>query len=356
TTMLDGLNDDCQLTIIKYLNLNDQIALYLATGGISNRVISNVIHAWEQQLCFKLNSDNYTQFKETPELLDIFLSSINATVQKLKLEWVTMDFLKRWEDYTFPNMKTLEYTLDRCHSKTNVADDALEIMAKLFPELRSLKTYNSFYYGLLAKWTQLRKLELTEWCENVYNHERPEMIISCQLLEELTLSCDFHWPHIYDAILGLPKLHTLSYCLGFIRDDILTELHNRGRDIHKMVFNDCIWLYCNSKLHKLRNLRHLILLEEKNVTSQLISELVAGLKQLVQIDLIDFQIWTSETELWKTIARCPSLKILNISGMQMYEDFFVIDRSIMENTLNNRSQPLTLHCHNTGENETLVSE
>ncbi|XP_060652935.1 uncharacterized protein LOC132789145 isoform X3 [Drosophila nasuta] len=272
---METINDDCWLEIINYLNLEDQLALYKATNGLSNRVSSNVIYSWKHQLNFTLDGNAYEKFEEMPELLDVFLSNINDTMQGLELQWVTLKFLYRWKNYTFPNMRTLEYTVDDCDIDCD--KEVIGIMTELFPGLRSLKS-------------------------------------DAEMLEK------------------------------------------RGKDVHTIVFNDCIWEFSIPTLRKLRNLRQLTLLDNDGFTSEELRELIVDLKQLEQIDLVDFQIWSSETELWQTVACCPSLKILNLSGMQLYENFFEFGRRVMEKTLNNRSHDLTLHCHNTGANENLIRQ
>ncbi|XP_060652927.1 uncharacterized protein LOC132789145 isoform X2 [Drosophila nasuta] len=322
---METINDDCWLEIINYLNLEDQLALYKATNGLSNRVSSNVIYSWKHQLNFTLDGNAYEKFEEMPELLDVFLSNINDTMQGLELQWVTLKFLYRWKNYTFPNMRTLEYTVDDCDIDCD--KEVIGIMTELFPGLRSLKSDGTFYCGALPKWTQLRKLDLSEWSPdyNTYRSDSPEEIAKCMLMEELLLP---------DAEM----------------------LEKRGKDVHTIVFNDCIWEFSIPTLRKLRNLRQLTLLDNDGFTSEELRELIVDLKQLEQIDLVDFQIWSSETELWQTVACCPSLKILNLSGMQLYENFFEFGRRVMEKTLNNRSHDLTLHCHNTGANENLIRQ
>ncbi|XP_034113597.2 uncharacterized protein LOC117574072 [Drosophila albomicans] len=64
----------------------------------------------------------------------------------------------------------------------------------------------------------------------------------------------------------------------------------------------------------------------------------------------------NEAALWQTVDCCPSLKILNISNMYLKKDFCDRNRCVMEKTLSNRSQDLTLNCHNIGENEKLIRQ
>ncbi|KAL7741747.1 hypothetical protein ACLKA6_000358 [Drosophila palustris] len=95
--------------------------------------------------------------------------------------------------------------------------------------------------------------------------------------------------------------------------------------------------------------------EDDGFTSEALQELITALPQLERLDLVNFQFWKLETELWETVACCPSLKILNISSMPLYADFFhTRSRRPMERVLEMRSTPLTLHCPDTGEYEHLI--
>ncbi|XP_034100931.2 uncharacterized protein LOC117565769 isoform X1 [Drosophila albomicans] len=209
--MLDALNDDCQLAIIKYLNLFDRIALYEATKGTSNRLNKNIAYAWKLQLSFVLDWNNYKKFEEMPELLDVFLSNCSATMQELKLLRVKLDFLKRWENYTFPRMKTLEYTLE---TGDQAADEAIRTLVKIFPGLHSLKPYGNFRCVVLQKWTQMRKLDLSEsW--HYYDYDWAKDIAKCQLLEELTLDDCTIGSNNYDDLMAMPKLHKLCIVSAF---------------------------------------------------------------------------------------------------------------------------------------------
>ncbi|KAH8263473.1 hypothetical protein KR044_009336, partial [Drosophila immigrans] len=345
--MLEALNDDCWLDIIKYLKLEDQIALYEATKGVLNRVNSNVVYAWEHQICFTFNYLTYEKFEQMPELMDIFLSSINATVQKLKLEMVTVEFLKRWENYTFPSMETLEYTFEEWDTYLERGNATILIVAKLFPGLSSLKPYGGINSDLLPNWPQLRKLDLSKWTPDYYGFYLPENLKKCPQLEELIVSDSFRWPQYYDELMALPKLHTFTFCLYDCDDELRDQLLEKcGKEIHTIIFNSCVWEFSSYLLHKMSNLRRMTLLEHDVLTTDEFCELFGGFKQLEHIDLIDHCIRYGEAEFWQIVASCPSLKVLNISGINLNDDFFSLDRLVMNDTLNNRSQPLTLHYHN----------
>ncbi|XP_062129956.1 uncharacterized protein LOC133841297 isoform X4 [Drosophila sulfurigaster albostrigata] len=349
--MLDALNDDCQLAIIKYLNLFDRIALYEATKGTSNRLNKNVAYAWKLQLSFILDWRDYKKFEVMPELLDVFLSNCSATMQELKLDEVKLDFLKRWESYTFPRMKTLEYTLE---SGYQAADEAIRTMAKLFPGLHSLKPHGDFHCVVLQKWTQMRKLDLSNWCYYECEYDWVKDIGKCQLLEELTLDDCRIGSNNYDDLMALPKLRKL--CLLSASEVELAKLfEKRAVDVHRIIFSNDRPNRHMTTLRKMRNVRHFNMMDIQNHFSiENLRDLIKIWKQLEQIDLIDFTIWSGEAELWQTVASCPTLKILNILNTDMRKDFFEVGRRIMEETLNNRSKTLTLNCYDAHYEELII--
>ncbi|XP_060662207.1 uncharacterized protein LOC132795474 isoform X3 [Drosophila nasuta] len=323
--MLETLNNDCWLEINKCLSLKDQIALYEAFKGISNNLMYDVAFAWEHQRCFSLDPDCYEKFEEMPELLDIFLSSIKATLK----------FLRLWENYTFPSMKTLEYTLD---------------------EDWSVKPYGGFECSTLVKFTQLRQLDLSDWTIDYLPYHCPEELATCPLIEKLIIPIFLYFPEVYEGLMALPKMHTVSFYLNGQDDILAAMLEKRGNDVQKMTFNHSIWKFSVPTLHKLRNLRQLTLLNENRLKSDKLLKVIANLKQLEQLDLINYQMILCEAALWQTVDCSPSLKILNISNMYLKKDFYDVNRCVMEKTLNHRSQDLKLHCHNTGENEKLIRQ
>ncbi|XP_062127553.1 uncharacterized protein LOC133839919 isoform X5 [Drosophila sulfurigaster albostrigata] len=149
----------------------------------------------------------------------------------------------------------------------------------------------------------------------------------------------------------LPKLRTLAYYA--YRDDILEVLlEKRGSDIHKITFHDCIWMHSMTTLCKLSHL-HQLTLKEERFTGEELCKLITDLRHLQRLDIIDHRSMLNEAKLWQAVASCPSLKILNISGIKLHNEFFEFSRCLMETTLKNRSQPLVLYCHNTDENEKL---
>ncbi|XP_062141338.1 uncharacterized protein LOC133849342 isoform X2 [Drosophila sulfurigaster albostrigata] len=100
-------------------------------------------------------------------------------------------------------------------------------------------------------------------------------------------------------------------------------------------------------------LHQLTLLEEHCFTADKLHKLITDLRHLQRLDIIAHRVMLNEAKLGQVAASCPSLKILDISGIKLHNEFFEFSRCLVEATLKNRSQPLALYCHNTDENEKL---
>lgn len=351
---MDTLNDDCQLLIIEYLNLEDQLALYAATKEEpTNRWISNVRYYWQHQESFSLDSDHFQLFTEKPELLDDFLSCVSSTVQQLDLQLVTLDKLKGWRHYSFSKMRSLEYSMDDDDAECN--GDLFKLTSELFPELTHFKPYGVFNCVHFKNWMCLRKLDLSEcWSiSGIHDEENgfAKEIAELKMLEELIIENHIFEEGFYSMLMSLPKFRKLTYHMGCKHDGFSGT---RILDIDKITFNDSIWSINLHTLQSIKNLRQLTLLGADGFTNKKLQELVMALPRLERLDLIDFSLSRSEIELWKTVDCCPFLKILNISSTRLDVDYFDISRRPMENVLNKRSTPLTLHCHDIGKCEHLI--
>lgn len=345
---MEELNDDCQLYIINYLDLTDQLALWRATRNLSERWNSNICLSWRHQVSYSLDSCVFEEFDNDPALVDAFLSSICDTLQSVEFKYVKLDNLKLWCTYKFPNVRELKYTLDDDEEPCN-HQTVLELSAEIFPALNSLKPYGKIHSLKVEDFKQLRRLDLTE-CE-ISN------LSGIETIEELIIEL-YYAENLFDAddLTSLPKLKTLSYEYRVEHEILLDKvIQKRCKDITELSFHDCIWAYHLTILQSPKCLRRLTLIEDDGFLVDQLHTIVAHLPQLEQLDLVDFQFFSTEIQLWQTVSACPSIKIFNISGMQLYEDFFEPYRRYMEQALRNRNAPLTLHCHNTGVNRHLVS-
>ncbi|XP_034472990.1 uncharacterized protein LOC117780538 [Drosophila innubila] len=348
---MDALNDDCHLLIIRHLNIIDQFSLFEATKEEPTcRLSSNVRYTWQHQQSFTLDFSHFLSFEEKPGLLDDFLSIISPTVKELDLHFVTLDYLKRWRPYKFPQVLSLKYTLNDDDAESN-GNLVILLIAELFPRLTNLKAYGVFDCIHLDSLMYLRKLDMSE-CWSLTHRYECEQMGELKMLEELIIPNQGFEMGLCESIMRLPKLQTLTYNMNCDQIGFVSGM--RAKDIERITFNDSIWEFRLPALQSLINLRQLSLLEDDGFTSNQLQELIAALPRLERLDLINFQLWRFEIDLWETVACCPSLKILNISSMQLYADFFYINRRPMEKVLDMRSTPLTLHCHDTGENEHLI--
>jgi len=202
----------------------------------------------------------------------------------------------------------------------------------------------------------LRKLDLSEcWSiSGIHDDENgfAKEIAELKMLEELIIENHIFDEGFYSMLMSLPKFRKLTYHMGCKQDGFSGT---RILDIDKITFNDSIWSINLPILQSIKSLRQLTLLGADGFTNKKLQELVMALPRLERLDLIDFSLSRSEIELWKTVDCCPSLKILNISSTRLDADFFDISRRPMENALNKRATPLTLHCHDIGKYEHLVS-
>lgn len=295
---MDQLNDDCQLRIIKYLDLTDQVLLWKATKHFSERLNANICRAWQQQLNFTLDWVMY-DLEDDPEVMDEFLLSICETLQSLKIEEARLDNFQLWRKYKYPNMRELEYWMDEYEDLCN-HDPVLELFAELFPALSSLKPYGELDCLKICDFKHLRRLDLTE--SVILDLKESES------LEELIIdfgleSKDFN----FNSLMCFPKLQALSYKCQKGSEELLDKIiKERGNDI-------------------------------------------------TELDLDDLQYYSTETQLWNTVSACPSLKILNLSRVGLSEEFFSLSREYMNQALKDRSVPFTLYCHNTHVDKDLVS-
>ncbi|KAM8716043.1 hypothetical protein ACLKA7_002998 [Drosophila subpalustris] len=255
--------------------------------------------------------------------------NISPTVQQLDQRSITLDNLSCLMPYTFPKMMSVKYTLERNEAQCN-GIRFIELVAELFPGLESNEPYGVIDCVHLKNFTRLRKLDLRHsWIRWSYREYNSEIIGDLKSLEELIIPEQ-----------KTNNVHVIDVGPG-------THLTNTIQVISQAKL---------PALQSLISLRQLTLLEDDGFTSEALQELITALPQLERLDLVNCQFWKVETELWETVACCPSLKILNISSMPLYADFFhTRSRRPMERVLEIRSTPLTLHCPDTGEYEHLIN-
>ncbi|XP_030079182.1 uncharacterized protein LOC111602463 isoform X2 [Drosophila hydei] len=344
--MIDNVNDDCQFIIINYLNYSSQFWLWVASKDFAPRLHRNVSYILQRKTSHAL--DYYHWFGEyvhnPTELEDDFLRTISSTVEHLDLKSVNLKNLECLMKHSFPCIRSLHYRPDKVDGTEH--DEALELLVKLFPGLTSFKPFGPVDGGVIEKLKNLRKLDLSR--SSLFNTRLS--LRTFQELEHLVISLYFFKGISIETILNLPKLRSFSFSTESTQNkSILSEIiEQRGLDIRELSFRFIDWSQSLDKLKQLKNLRQLMLMEDSFKKAHF-QAWISNLPELEQLNMVGGQFWYYERDLWKAVASCSSLKILNFSDTLIDDEFYDSSRHHMEEALNNRSQPLLLHCYNTGE-------
>lgn len=334
--MIDKLNDDCQLRIIDCLDFPDQLALFKATKNFSKRLNANVCWTWRKKEMFPLGCLLH-ELDDSPEMLHEILSTIGETLQSLKIKRLTQQQLKWLKNYKFPNVCELTCKEARCSGFIYLD---MDLLSEIFPALKSLTLYNISLEDCIKidNFKQLRKLSVFEmW--NIYE------IGGSETVEELSIG-DNVVTYVYKDLGEFPKSQTLS--MSIYNDDqseLVKVFTERGNDITELSFNVSFReTYTTTLQSCLKSLIRLSLINE-DCSMQDLQTAVSAMPMLEQLDLVNFESLSTEIQLWNIVIACPLLKILYISGLHQ-DDFFERGRHHMKQALQNRSLPLTLHCHN----------
>lgn len=338
--MIENINDDCQLIIINYLDYQSQYFLWASSKFFAPRLHRNVTDVLQRKSSHVL--DYKYMFLEknghnSSKLEDAFISTICSTVQHLELKSVTMKHLICFMQHSFPCIRSLEYRPDKINGSEYRG--TLRRLVVLFPGITSFKTFGPVYRGMW-KWKFLEQL----------NKNRGVSLHTFQELEHLSVNMYFLRTTSIDSVLNLPKLRTFSFSTECPQNRSLLSkiLEQRREDICKLGFRFIDWTSSLESLLLLKNLRQLTLITDFFKIGHFQS-LVSNLPVLEQINFVGGQFWRYETDLWETVASCSSLKVLNLSGTLIEDAFYDSSRRYMHEALDNRSQPLLMHCYNTGE-------
>lgn len=224
-----------------------------------------------------------------------------------------------------------------CYIETDVVP-LVHLIAKLFPELNSIKPCGPFDLILLTNWKHLRQVDLRD-CRPISRTDKvPNICERLQKLEELKISNEFLTELQFKQLLCLPKLRTLVM-KRMSQLNCIIEM--RANDVENITVD----YFSPKELFDIRNfinLHQVTLRWYNNITAKDIQKLISNLPLLQRLN-IPSRIVNSEHELWETVACCPTLKTLSLSDIKLDELMFSSSRRKMEMVLNERSTLLTLH-------------
>lgn len=333
--MFDQLNDDCQLHIIKYLNLKNQIVLWKATKKFSDRMNSNICRHWQCNMKYHLDWSFFNEVKDDPEFIDEILSIICETLQSLNLTSRDFSQLKLLKKYNFPNIRMLVIYRER---EERIHE--LNSMAEIFPTISSLKLMDFNLDNFkVEKFKQLRKLFLWD-CEKIYNAFGSESLE--ELISAMPSGDDFFYSK---GLMCLPTLRTLAFeCDEFSMPFIRSIIKERSSDITELSFYYCLRHYIDPMILQWPKRLTRVTFDENTLSMEKLYTLVAGWPLLERIDLLCNDTFSSEIQLWKIVNACPRLKIFYINiWYGALNNFFKPSRHYMDDALKNRSELLTLH-------------
>ncbi|XP_064552295.1 uncharacterized protein LOC135438076 isoform X1 [Drosophila montana] len=368
--MFDKLNEDCWLTILKYVKLSDQLAL----AQISNSLQCTVRYHWQHLKEAHLDHDVLDRFEQHPNEMQEFVQLASGSLQRLILKRASMALLESWKSYRFPKLVSL--SCDMCFTSQEAADEETLLLTELFPHLTQLTLLSSTSGRHLWTWDKLEELHLmccesldTSTFEQIFSSmplrkltllfygysvnlgEGVLPVSKCATLEELVI--DDH--HLLGAflpnLLQLPRFRRLAfYTRDYYEGLLLTVAKLRPLKVKSLLFNDAFWSSSrvSDVITRMSNLRCLALYDDDIETKELYN-ICAILPQLEELHLMKMRALPTPTQLWDIVAACKTLKVLNLSSSQLDKQFLDLSATCLDRVLRKRnaSSPLTLHLHNT---------
>lgn len=368
--MFDKLNGDCWLTILKYVNLKDQVAL----AHISKSLHSVVRYHWEHLKTACLDQALLEHFEQQPHDMEEFLHLASGSLQNLKLKQADIALLQKWRSYEFPKLTTIDCDLG--FKDEEETDEKILLFTELFPHLRQLTLLGNTTGRHIWFWDQLQELHLM-CCESLdksifdqifgvmplrkltllfygYNTNMGEDVLpisKCATLEELVMDDHHLLGDFMPNLLKLPRLRRLAF---YTRDYYEYLLQTVGKlrplRVKALLFHDSYWSSSrvSHAIMSMTNLRRLVLHDDDIETKELY-KICATLPQLEELHLTKMRALPTATQLWDMVGASESLRILNLSGSRLDDQFLYLSALCLDRVLKKRSEssPLTLHLHKT---------
>lgn len=365
---MDSINEDVWIVILKFLPMSDQLSL----AQVNESIASYVKYQWKHLKRVTLTREDLEFLDRNEELMQECLGGWSRSVERLNLPNASRDLLRKWTEYSFPQLRSLD-----CHMDYNLeeADEETLLLTELFPLLTSLTLNSSTTGRYLWQWSDLKELNLI-WCEyletdtfeqifaslkltkltllyygyNVNLGQKVLAITRCSTLEELILDDHHLLGDFLTRLMNLPHFRRLAFYTRDYYEFLLSSVaRHKPLKVRSLLFNDSFWSSerVAESIMRMTNLRRLVL-QEDDIDSQQLHAICHKLPQLEELHLVQLREIPSPTHLWNSISLCPSLRILNLSSTKLSCHFLYVSHSRLSQVLINRSSPLTIHLHNTG--------
>ncbi|KAH8249698.1 hypothetical protein KR032_011512 [Drosophila birchii] len=365
---MEKINEDLWLKILQNLPMIDQISL----AQVNARIREYVKFHWRHSKSITLTGDVLELFKsDEPTMLE-GVECWSGSVQRLKISGGSMELLKKWTPYSFPQLRTLDCGMDY---NLEEADDETLLLTNLFPLLTHLTLSSSTTGCHLWRWKLLKELHLI-WCEYLdtdtfkeifgtlqltkltllyygYNVTLGEDVVEvarCSTLEELQIDDHHLIGDFLPLLLRLPNFRRLSfYTRDYYEYLLRTVAKSQPLKVRSLLFHDAFWSSeeVTDAIEKMRNLRRLVL-QDDDIESQLLHTICHKLPHLEELHLLEMRDLPLPIQLWEMVGACPSLRILNLSSTKLSYQMVQPSATRFAKTLKHRHAPLTVHLHNTG--------
>ncbi|KAH8334202.1 hypothetical protein KR059_007455 [Drosophila kikkawai] len=364
---MEKINEDLWLKILQFLPMIDQISL----AQVNDSIREYVKFHWRHSKSVALTGDVMELFGAHEPLMLEGLECWSGSVKSLKISRGSMELLKKWTPYSFPQLRTLACDMDY---NLEEADDETLLLTNLFPLLTRLTLTSSTTGCHLWRWKLLKELHLI-WCEYLdtdtfkeifstlqltkltllyygYNVTLGEDVLEaarCSTLEELQIDDHHLLGDFLPQLLRLPNFRRLSFYTRDYYEYLLDSIAKiQPLKVRSLLFHDSYWSseLVTDAIEAMRNLRRLVL-QDDDIESQLLHAICHKLPHLEELHLLKMRDLPSPVQLWKMVGACPTLRILNLSSTKLCYQM-VQPSTTLAKVLLHRNAPLTLHLHDTG--------
>ncbi|KNC27334.1 hypothetical protein FF38_07243, partial [Lucilia cuprina] len=150
--VMDSLNNDCLIEIIKYLNLKDQITLHQVNNGLQVTVTS----LW--LLKYKHVHINFLEVPLSNQEFGLFLKTIQDIVEVLQLRFLTQDKYEIMKEFYFPQVKNFRFTLSKPYF---MKDSDIKDLKQILPNLNAFSPHGNLTGLYMEEWSSLKDLNLS---------------------------------------------------------------------------------------------------------------------------------------------------------------------------------------------------